>query len=77
MSRPDWPKNWQSRPKHRKATTRTWDSGEALKWSERIGSQSQYNPWSYGSDDAVLEIELHCIDEGEEIIADGSKRTFS
>ncbi len=76
MCRPDWPMNWQAIPKHRKATTRDWDKGKVLEWSSRIGSQSQYNPYSYGSDEAVSELEMKCVENGEPILAAGIKRTF-
>ena len=62
--------------KHRKAKTRTWDDGSARKWSEDHESESQYNPYEFGTDEAVREIELRCVEEGVPIRIGEKKCTF-
>lgn len=76
MAKAEWPKTWQRIDKHRKATVRTWMSGEARAWSAQNESRSQYNPIDLGSDDAVRELEMRCIDEGTPIRETAHKRTY-
>lgn len=76
MAKAEWPKTWQRIDKHRKATVRTWTSGEARAWSAQNESQSQYNPIEFGTDEAVRDLELRCIEEGTLIRETGNKRTY-
>jgi len=76
MCRPNWPKNWQNRPKHRKATCRTWDNDDAKRWTADEDGEAQYNPYLFPDDASVQEIELRCIETGEPIKTTGRKRTF-
>ena len=76
MAEPNWPKVWQRIDKHRKATVRTWASGEARIWSAQNESRAQYNPIQFGTDEAVRDLELECV-EGGTLIRDASnKRTY-
>jgi len=64
MPREEWPRQWERRDKHRKATARDWASGKALDRSAKQRSHSQYNPDLYGTDQAVSHLEQHCVAEG-------------
>ena len=55
---------------------RTWDSGEAKSWSAEHGSKAQYNPHRFGTDEAVRNLELRCVDHGHQIDSTISKRTY-
>ncbi len=76
MERPNWPQNWERYPKHRKATTRDWDSGLVLKWSAAHESHAQYNPYGFGSDEDVEELEVRCVNDGTPICMGETKWTF-
>ena len=77
MAKRSWSRTWQRRLKHRKATIRTWDNGDAKRWSAQHQSESQYNPHLFGTDDSVRDLELRCIDEGIEIPSSSKvKRMF-
>ena len=67
MAGQQWPQAWQRRLKHRKATIRTWDNGDAQRWSAQHVSESQYNPHVLVTDNDVRAIELRCLNEGIEI----------
>src|SRR5580700_10087935 len=62
MANGDWPRNWERRSKHRKATVRTWDNGKAKERSASHGGHSQYNPHKFKTDESVQQIELACAE---------------
>ncbi|MGH7139185.1 MAG: hypothetical protein ACREHD_25860 [Pirellulales bacterium] len=76
MPKAEWPKTWQRIDKHRKATVRTWRSGEAQAWSAQNESQAQYNPIELGTDEVVRDLEMRCVDEGTLIRETAHKRTY-
>lgn len=76
MSQADWAKNWSRINKHRKATVRDAKNGDAKQWSRDVGSEAQYHPEHFGSDVAVRELELRCIEEGTMIRSTQIKRTY-
>lgn len=77
MGKQQWPQAWQRRLKHRKATARTWDNGDAQLWSAQHQSESQYNPHLLRTDDDVRDLELRCVNEGVEIASPSTvKRMF-
>ena len=76
MCRPDWLKVWRYREKHRKATTRDWDDGTAKRMSQGHPPNAQYCPYTYGANEAVEELELRCVAEGEIIYRSDKKFTF-
>jgi hypothetical protein len=75
MPRPE-PKMWQSRKKHRKANPRLWDDGTAKSNSAEPHGESQYNPYEFGTDDAVRELEFRCVDQGIMIVDEEHLKKF-
>ena len=67
------PDGWVKYTHHRRATIADWDSGKTLE-STKLGD-AQYNPHIYNTDDAIRELELHCIMEGTVIRETANKRT--
>ena len=55
---------WTYYPKHRKATCESWDKGIPHEFSAQGDGRAQYNPYRYGNDDAVRELEMKCYTEG-------------
>lgn len=76
MAKAEWPKVWQRIEKHRKATVRTWASGEARAWSAQNESRAQYNPIEFGSDDDVRALEMECVERGTLVREAPNKRTY-
>jgi hypothetical protein len=76
MAEADWPKAWQRIDKHRKATVRTWASGEARAWSSQNESRAQYNPIELATDEAVRDLEMQCVEQGTLIRETANKRTY-
>ena len=51
---------WQYYPRHRHATREDWDNKIPHKRSAERGGLSKYNPYLFGSDEEVSELEMRC-----------------
>jgi hypothetical protein len=71
LSMPNLPAKveWLPYEAHRKATKPHWDSSRAQAKSKN--GKSQYNPYEYGTDDAIRAIELKCLSTGTAILVGG------
>jgi hypothetical protein len=75
MPRPELtPKSWVFRKKHRRATVREWEESSTCAFT--LHDDSQYNPLILASDDDVRELEVRCVDDGNEIRDSGHKKSF-
>lgn len=72
----EWPKQWQRVVKHRQANAAKWASSQARTWSEGPYGAAQYDPGRYGTDPAVEELELGCVEHGKLLSDTGKRRTY-
>lgn len=56
---------WVRYERHRVATPADWDAGIPLRRSAEPRGRAQYNPYRFGSDEAVREMELRCFRTGK------------
>ena len=77
MARSELDKNWAGqRVKHRSATVGQWKINIVRTRTNERRAHSQYNPEIYSSDEAIRELEILCVDEGELIVDCDHKKTF-
>ena len=66
---------WVRYTHHRQAAIAEWDAGLTLKRTAEPEEDSQYNPHLFGTDQAVMRIELLCVETGTQIRDSGNRET--